>query len=146
MSSYAWVVVADAARARIFSTDNAKVPLQPVEQLVSPEARLHERDLKSDRPGSTYDSHGDGRHATGTSTSPKQQVAVRFAKTIAERLELGRVNHDFSRLVLVAEPQFLGLLRKAITPEVAKLVSAEINKNLSKADRDDIRQHLPERL
>jgi protein required for attachment to host cells len=146
MSSYAWIVVADAARARIFSTDNAKLPLQPLEQLVSPKARLHERDLKSDRPGSTYDSHGDGRHATGTNTSPKQQEAVRFAKTISENLELGRVNHEFDRLVLVAEPQFLGLLRKAITPEVAKLVSDEIDKDLSKADRNDIRRHLPERL
>jgi len=146
MSSYAWIIVADAARARIFSTGGTQGSLQPREQLVSPEARLHNRDLKSDRTGSTYESHGDGRHATGPNTSPKEQEAVRFAKLIAEHLELARVNSGFDRLVLVAAPHFLGLLRKSITPELAKLVSIEIDKDFSKADADDIRKHLPDRL
>lgn len=146
MSSYAWIVVADSARARIFSVASASAPLNPMEQLVHPEARLHDKDMKSDRPGRAFDSHGAGRHATGTPVSPKEQESIRFAKTIAEHLDQGRINNRFKRLALVADPRFLGHIRKSISDEVEKLVTLEIDKDLSKAEDGDIREHLPERL
>ena len=51
MSSYAGIVVADSARARIFSIDCAMALLNPLDQLVYPESRLHDEDMKSDKPG-----------------------------------------------------------------------------------------------
>ena len=146
MSSYAWIVVADSARARIFSVDTATAPLTPIEHLVHPESRLHDRDLKSDRPGRSFDSKGEGRHATGTSVSPKQQESIRFARTVADRLEQGRVDGSYDHLIVVADPRFLGELRGAASTEVEKLVSLELNKDLSKAADGDIRRHLPDRL
>lgn len=144
--SDAWILVADAARARIFSADSPRADLQPVEQLVSPEARLHERDLSSDRPGRAFDSFGEGRHATDTSTSPKEQEAIRFAHEVVDHLEQGRVANRFDRLILVAEPHFLGLLRKAIKPALEQTITAEINKDLTKAGEREIREHLPQQL
>lgn len=142
----AWVLVADAARARIFSVDSPLAKLQPVEQLVSPDARLHDRDINADRPGRAFDSFGEGRHAMGTNTNPKEQDAIRFAREVADHLEQGRVGNRFDRLVVVAEPHFLGLLRKAIKPALEQMVTLEINKDLSKATDQEIREHLPERL
>ena len=142
----AWVLVADAARARIFSVDSPRAKLHPVEQLVSPEARLHDRDINADRPGRAFDSFGEGRHAMGTNSNPKEQDAKRFAREVADHLEQGRVGNRFDRLVVVAEPHFLGLLRKAIKPPLEQLVTLEINKDLSKANDAEIRKHLPERL
>jgi protein required for attachment to host cells len=146
MPSHAWILVADSARARIFSVESATAPLKPVEQLVHPESRLHDRDINADRPGRSFDSFGAGRHATGSEVSPKEQESMRFAKTVADRLNQGRVENRFRRLTIVADPRFLGQLRDCIAPEVAKLVCSEIDKDLSKADDAAIREHLPERL
>ena len=146
MSSYAWILVADSARARFFSVDSATAPLKAFDQIVHPEGRLHDKDMTSDRPGRAFDSSGEGRHATGSSVSPKEQESVRFAKTIASYLDQGRVNNSYGSLVLVADPRFLGHIRDAVPSEVAKLVSLEVNKDLSKAKEGEIRKHLPEQL
>lgn len=144
--AYAWVVVADAARARIFSLENASGQLEPVEQLLSPEARLHERDLSSDRPGRSFDSYGSGRHSTETATSAKEQIAASFAKELAKHLKAGCNDRAYSRLVIVAEPQFLGRLNKTLSPEVEKLVSLKIDKDLTKETEQQIRERLPARV
>ena len=146
MSSYAWIVVADSARARIFSVDGATAPLAPIDHLLHPESRLHDRDLRSDRPGRSFDSEGEGRHSTGTPVSPKQQESLRFAKTVADHLEQGRLDGSYDHLNIVADPRFLGALRDAVSTEVEKLVSLELNKDLSKVADEEIRRHLPDEL
>lgn len=143
---YAWIVVADSARARILTATSALSPLESMRDMVSPESRLHERDLVSDRPGRSFDSSGKGRHAIGFENSAKQQVAVRFAAEVSEILEKGRINNDYGRLVIIADPRFLGLLDKSLTPGVKKLVSKKISKDLSKMSEQEIRAALPERL
>lgn len=140
----AWVLVADAARARIFSVDGPRAKMRSVEQLVSPGARLHDRDINADRPGRAFDSFGEGRHAIDTNA--KEQGAIRFARQVVDRLEQGRIGSEFDRLIVVAEAHFLGLLRKASKPALQKMISLEINKDLSKATDQEIREHLPERL
>ncbi len=144
--SSVWVVTADAGRARIFSADSPTAPLQLLQELISPEARMREQDLTSDRPGRSFDSVGTGRHATEPRTHAKDQEATRFAGEIAAHLRRGRDDGAFSRLVLVLEPHFLGLIRKAIDPAVAKMVTVEITKDLNQASAEDIRNHLPDRI
>jgi protein required for attachment to host cells len=61
-------------------------------------------------------------------------------------LEAGRNIGEFEQLVLVAPPDFLGLLRKAISHPTAKLVSREIGKNLTQRKPEQIRSLLPEFL
>lgn len=144
--SHSWILVADAARARIFSVDSPRASLQALDQLVSPKAKLRDRDFNADRPGRAFDSHGEGRHAMGTHNSPKEQDAIRFANEVVDHLEKGRTANKFDRLILVAEPHFLGLLRQAVKPALKQMITLEINKDLSKANEQTIRDHLPERL
>jgi protein required for attachment to host cells len=141
-----WVVVADRARARIFSASTPKGPLTELEDLVLPEARSHERDLTSDRPGRAFDSGGTGRHAMEAPTSAKQQAALSFARTIAERVESARLTGNCQQLVLVAPPDFLGHLKKQLGAQCAKLLTRQISKNLTQLRVDDIRSHLPKFL
>jgi protein required for attachment to host cells len=141
-----WVVVADRARARIFSASTPKGPLTELEDLVLPEARSHERDLTSDRPGRAFDSGGIGRHAMEAPTTAKEQAALSFARTIAERVESGRVSGECQQLVLVAPPDFLGRLKKQLGSQCAKLLTRQIGKNLTQFDVAEIRSHLPEFL
>ena len=140
---YAWIVVADSARARILSAVDPGSALKPVEQLVSPASRMHERDLTSDKPGRAFDSAGKGRHATSSSKSAKEQIAINFAREVADHLEKGRIDNQYQRLVMVADPKFLGLLMKSLSDPAQKLVSLKLDKDLSKLSEEEIRERLP---
>ena len=141
-----WVLAADSARARFFAADTAQGPLKEVADLVHPEARMHERDMASDGPGSAYDSVGQGRHSVGNAVEPKEEEAIRFAKEVCTRLDSARVAGDFDKLYVVAAPRFLGMLRDGLSEPTRKLVAAEIDKNLAAHKPDEIRSHLPARL
>ena len=140
---HAWIVVADAARARILSAVDPSSALRPVEQLVSPASRMHDRDLTSDKPGRALNSTGKGRHATSGPKTAKEQIAISFAREVADHLDKGRIDNQFERLVIVADPKFLGLLMKSLSDPSKKLVSLKIDKDLSKLSEKELRDHLP---
>jgi protein required for attachment to host cells len=140
------VLVADSAVARIFTARGPDGPLNEVESLSHTASRLHERDLASDRPGRTFDSVGGGRHAKELEVSPKEEEAVRFAEQLAERMHAGRTAGEFDRLMVVAAPRFLGLLREKLDPATRALVGFELDKDLTRHIPEEIRSHLPGKL
>ena len=142
--SKVWVVVADEARARILTTDKATEPLIEIDELVSLEATLPEKDLVSDKPGRSFDSNGEGRHAMGQKTNPKEQISIRFAKELADHLEKNRHKKTYIKLFIIAAPHFLGLLRKELSKGVSEIVLLEIDKNLTTLEPKSIREHLPQ--
>ncbi len=143
--SVAWVVVADASRARIFSAENPSGPLVEIQTLAHPEARLHEGDLVSDKSGRDRNT-GSGSHDMGNQNEAKQEEAIRFASQVGQALECGRTNKQFKKLYVVAAPGFLGLMRKNRTGSLQKMVTAEISKNMASHDVADIRKCLPDYL
>ncbi|MGD8593518.1 MAG: host attachment protein [Gammaproteobacteria bacterium] len=138
-----WVVVAESSRARIFSLEKVKGPMDEILTLDHPDSRAHEQELTSDLPGHAFDSGGQGRHALNSSVEPKQQETIAFAKQIAEHLNAHRKAGDYDKLVIFAAPAFLGLLRERLNDQTNKLVVHESNKNLVQLDVDKIRDHLP---
>lgn len=141
-----WVVVASSTRCRIFKQSSHNAPLEEIEDLVHPEGRLQDRELASDKPGRAFDSSGAGRHGMGEPVSPSEQENIRFAKTVAQRIDAARKAKAFERLVLVADPRFLGHLRPGLTPATRNCVATEIPKNLAGADPGSIRSALPFRI
>lgn len=110
-----WVVVADEARAVIYTRNTLHAPLAEYFSLENETARMKTGDLLSDRGGRSFDSLGKGRHTMAKEkSSPKRHAAEAFAAQIAERI--GRVMHDGScrGYALIAAPRFLGLLRDAL--------------------------------
>jgi protein required for attachment to host cells len=141
-----WVVIADSARARIVASGGASQPFQDIEQLVHGESRLRDTQRISDRPGRSFDSHGEGRHAMEPGVDPADQEALRFATDIAHRIHQGRVGNEFDSLILVAPPRFLGMLRKAMDTGSRKLVQTELDKEFTQLDDEEIRRRLREFL
>jgi protein required for attachment to host cells len=141
-----WVVVADAAKARVFSAENRNSPLQEVEDFDFPASRMRDQDLESDAPGRSYDSVGGGRHAMGKEVNIHQQQADHFARALCERVVAGMNGHQIEKLYLVAPPAFLGLLRQRLPKNCQTLVAGEVNKDLVEHSIADIRQHLPDFL
>jgi protein required for attachment to host cells len=140
-----WVIVADKSKARIFSVADPRGALMDEVVLQHPQAREREQTLTSDRPGRSFDSKGQGRHAMGTSVEPDQQETIRFAKQIADHVQAAHNEGRCDRLLLVAGPPLLGLLREPLNT-LTGLRMSEIEKNLGQYDAREIRKHLPERL
>ena len=141
-----WVMVANSSRAALYSADSPVGALQEVESFDHPPARQHVQELTSDLPGRAFDSAGQGRHAMEQRTDPKQQEAINFAKELSKRLDTAAAQQSFDRLVLVAAPAFLGLLRKQLSDATQKLIGTEIAKDLTGLDAATLRAHLPDRL
>ena len=140
-----WVVVADQSKARIFTISDPLGALVDVGELDHPEARDREQTLTSDRAGRSFDSQGQGRHAMGSTVEPAKQDTLRFAKEIADYVQAAHNKGYCDRLLLVAGPPLLGLLRANLT-SLSDMNISEIEKNLGQYDALEIRKHLPERL
>jgi protein required for attachment to host cells len=140
-----WVIVADQSKARIFTVADPRGALLHVGELEHPEARDREQTLTSDRPGRSFDSKGQGRHAMGSTVEPGKQENIRFAKQVADYVQAAHNEGRCNRLLLVAGPPLLGLLRESLE-SLSGMKITEVEKNLGQYDAAEIRQHLPERL
>lgn len=141
-----WVLVADSSRARIFTASKSTSPIVEFRDLVHSEGRQHEREITSDLPGHNSGASISNRHAMGSETDPLQQEAINFSREINQNLDQARLSKVYDRLIVVAAPAFLGLLREHMSPATSKLVAYELNKDLTKMNATEIRKHLPERL
>ena len=136
-----WVLVADSSCAKIFKTGGKLNDLQEVADLVHSESRMHEQQVSSDLPGSNAGGGG-SRHGFEGKTGIKEHEAENFAREIDCQLETGRNNGQFDKLIVVAAPAFLGVLRKNISSNTSKLITSEINKDLVKSSVEEIKNHL----
>jgi protein required for attachment to host cells len=135
------VVVADSARGRILTLEHHT--LTEIADVVHPASRRTDHDLVSDRQGRTFDSSRTGaRHAMEPQHSPQQLEADAFARQLAEVLDKARVAGEFDELVLIAAPQFLGLLTAHLDAATKQLISRRIDKNLVRHELDDIARAL----
>ena len=148
------IVVADQSEARFYDLEHFDAPLRLVGKLTDPKAHLHDRDLKSDRPGRVFDraaAEGQRRgavahHGTGGERSPRKHEAQLFAKRIAEELKVSAGSGQFDQLVVMAGPAFLGLLRSAMPSGLQSSVVAEVPKDLIHEAEGAIRSHLPREI
>ena len=139
--SHTWVLIADSSCAKIFKLDREVDVLIEVSDLLHSESRMHEQEVTSDLPGS-HAGGGGSRHGFEGQTGIKEHEAVNFAREINAQLEAARNNGQFDQLIVAAAPAFLGILRKHISKNTAKLITREINKDLVKFNATEIRNHL----
>jgi protein required for attachment to host cells len=137
-----WLIVADGARARFFERKSAS-ELSEFDVLVSPEGRSDEGSLTSDRPGRSFDSGGDGRHAMEPGHSARDHEAAVFAKRIGEKIDEARLAGSVSKIVLIAAPRFLGHLRASLSKGTQGIVAHSIDKELTQASPEEIAEHIP---
>ena len=137
-----WVLVANQAEARIYSADRVPGNLTLVETLIHEEGAAHARDLTSDAPGRVHDRMGSARHSMEPDTGVKEEGRRRFVKEMVGRLESAHFHGDFNRLVLLAAPAMLGVIRKTLTSKLTKAVIKEIPKDVIGQDLDKIQVQL----
>lgn len=104
-----WIVVANAARARIFERDDENQALREIADLVHAQSRQKASELGTDRPGRVRKSDA------STAFSPHPELRTRehqrFAHELANVLEEAALAHRMPGLVLLASNPFLGELK-----------------------------------
>ena len=90
--------------------------------------------------GSAYmDAHDLFMQGPSGIAPPEQQTdEASFAKHVAQRLNHGALHADYADLVLVADPQTLGLVRPQLHKETLDRLRGEVAKTLTNARLEDI--------
>jgi len=135
-----WVLVADSSCAKIFKSDGRNI-LQEVSDLVHYQSKIHQQDMTTDLPGSNTGGGG-SKHNLEGQTDVKEYEASNFAREINEYLKAGQHSGQFNQLIVVAPPEFLGILRGIFKADISRLISHEINKDLVKFSTPEIREHV----
>jgi protein required for attachment to host cells len=139
-----WAVIAHRTGARIYENHGPGKGLTRIRELTNEVARKQDHEQDADKPGRTFDRHGSGRHAKSREETPHERAASNFARQLAESLTEGRHEGRFDRLVLAAEPKFLGMLRESLDEPTARHVTATLAKDLGEVDERKLADHLGE--
>lgn len=133
-----WVVLADGSRAAVYSTSRIGGPLEPQWQDDSPEARKSTGDLGTDRPGRSQESADGARHGMSPPTDWHRQAEEAFLRSVMDRLVEDDKQEAFDRLVLVAPPKAIGVLRGFLPPALKSKVHAELAKDYLQVPAHDL--------
>jgi protein required for attachment to host cells len=142
-SHKAWVLVADGQRARILERENTESEwfVLPAETREVDDPPTHEQG--SERPGRVNERGGSAsRHAIQPRSDYHEAAKVDFAKALCGRLEVAANAHQFGRLILVAPPHFLGVLRQELGDAARGLLRGTLDKDLTQAPVADVVAHL----
>jgi len=142
--SRTWIVIADAARAKIMVQAKAGEALTALEggEFQNPALLHHSRDFKSDRPSRSMESAAVARHAIEPRHDPRRLAARDFAKELSAFVERSAIEKSYDRLVIVAPPHMLSDLRHALGRHADGMLIAGINKDLTKIPLHELPRHL----
>jgi protein required for attachment to host cells len=141
-----WILVADRARARLFSLDEGASHMAEVDDFVNPVARTPVPGRAHAPPPRVHDRIGEGRHVIEAHTPPREKAALQFAARLATYLKHAHDQQRYRDLVLVASPRFLGTLNAALGAHIGEAVVLRVPKNLTRSPANEIREALPRRL
>ncbi len=146
MADSTWIVVAHEAGARFFENLGRGTGLELVEEIEHPEGRARDRDMASDRPGRSFrkNSGDPSRASMSQSEGPHDRAVSDFARAVADKLKDARVQNQYKRLMLVAPPRFLGLLRSSLDGPTAQLVMASLDKDLAASKTSELVERIGE--
>ena len=123
------VLLANAARARIFERDPGNGALRELADFVHPASRLPSRSLEHDRQGSL--GKGASRTAFERATAVADRERERFAQQLAQHLETTARGGDLPAWALLASSPFLGHLQAALGPAATARLVARAERDLT---------------
>ena len=138
-----WILIADAARARIIAHTGPGKGLQAVPNRTFDHDLQGNQDIMADREGRSFSSGSGGRRsAMERPSDPARRDKQAFAGELAGVLEKDLQKGAYDRLVMVAPPKMLGDLRAALASNVSDAVYGELDKDLTHVADRDLPPHL----
>jgi len=141
-----WILVSDAARARVFEIPSRGANMTEIACYIYPDSRSPEQHTGPGRLPRTQESANAARHAIEPHTSPHEKHLLQFAQTLSVALRRAKLEERYDRLVLIAPPRFLGVLRECLDPHTRECVLDEIDHDLIGLSPTELRARLPGKL
>ncbi|WP_171207187.1 MULTISPECIES: host attachment protein [unclassified Ruegeria] len=138
-----WVVIADGEKALVM--ENVTDAQDPNLVVVSVEEPAKTPTTPRDRAGRRYD-NGPRQKSAVDDSGWRSQARSLFVQDVANLLNRKGLKGRFDRLVLVASPHVLGLLRRRLHSKVLKKVVAEVDKTLTNHPLYKVERLLTDRL
>ncbi len=140
------IAVADGSQARFYLHEKVGEPLRraPFEAMAIDNPPTHRQG--SDRPGRVQNRVGPGRAAMENPVDWHQQAEDRFAGQVATRIKEILAAEPGWRLVIVAAPETLGVLRQELDGALQGRLHGEVPKDFAKEPDKRLNQALAELL
>lgn len=147
--SVLWIVTANAGRAHIFSQENPSARLEKVDELINDKSSKVTAETESDKLGqhaASKSGHSTGAPTQPSGYQPNQTPAEHntevFAHRVCRFLLQGYQDGHFKQLVLIASPEFLGVLRSTLDQRLVDIVTCEINKDYTNCSLKELSEHV----
>ncbi|MFN3515301.1 MAG: host attachment protein [Phenylobacterium sp.] len=131
------VILADGLQARGLAERRRHGPLAELASW-SLKADEADRHLARTHGGTITDRVGYGRDNV-LEAPPAEAAEKRFLEEVAERINRSAAAGEFERLVLMAPPRALGVLRQALKPTVVRRIEVTDDHERIKATADQVR-------
>lgn len=128
--SVTWILVAQGSCAKVLQVLRNGKEVSLIKEFAHEKTAAKGIDINTDRQGRSFESSGPMRHAMDVSEDIKDHERRVFAKEIAEFLSKAIAENKLSSLILVASPNLLGALRKAMPQSTHKYIKHELGKDL----------------
>ncbi|WP_161810413.1 host attachment protein [Steroidobacter agaridevorans] len=142
------IVVADERQASFYDAVTPRSPLTERASLRNERTGKRDIEMETDRPGRRFGGTGvggtEGHHhgVTGEKSTVLHELTL-FAKEVARKIETDRARNEFDRLVLMAGPKMLGLLRQSLSSPTQSMLAGEISKDILRQGPDVILKAVP---
>jgi protein required for attachment to host cells len=137
----AWVVVCDGRKWLILENKGDRAHVNLVTRDEHEENAAATRQQGTDRPGRLHPSVGMKRGAV-EQTDWHDQAETALLRKLSQRLDQLSQENAVPAIVLVAPPRALGTLRSLLSPQVIKLVVAQVDKDYVRLPVDQIEKRL----
>lgn len=126
-----WILVAHGSAGRILDVRKNGEQISIVKEFIHLKTAKRDSAISTNRPSRSPESNEPMRHSIDYSGEMEDHERQVFAKEIADYLAKALMKNDFSNLILVASRNMLGELRKAVANPVKKVISHELDKDLT---------------
>jgi len=133
--NYLYILIADSSRAKIFRTHIPLESLEMVYEEVNVQGRKKASDLYSDKAGTQQSGSGGFHSFAGERQSFEE---MKFSRKLCHLLQKEYLAGEFSKLMLIAAPHFLGELRKHLEYECKEALLMTIDKDLVNLSENEI--------
>lgn len=137
-----WIVVANAARARLCEFDPRDGSLTELADFAHPAARQKGADLGTDRPGHAEKGNASVRTSFEPHTDRHRKEREAFAREIAAHVDLAVRDGRCPAVALIASNPFLGELRAQLGESAAKALAATLPSDLTHAALPELAQRV----
>ena len=147
------IVVADERQASFYDAVTPRSPLTERASLHNERTGKRDIEMETDRPGRRFGGTGGSKHGvggveghhhgvTGEKSTVLHELTL-FAKEVARKIETDRARNEFDRLVLMAGPKMLGLLRQSLSGPTQSMLAGEISKDILRQGPEVILKAVP---